>query len=262
VDAEDSRHVAGRRKPLAGPGVTLRDVAPYLRGDLLVQRDRLVPRDLDFHNGDSQSITITTTEIRHRAEPAFVDHDLVIREARRRQRRRRLWIAGIAFALVAAGTIAATAMNAGRSGSTAPGTRVPPATHVPAATTLSAGPFHGTWHAHTTSIVFAPDGTGIATWPGPVTPGGSEATAVPNRGTVRLTAVHGETASGVVSGSTDRTELPDGPIGLRITPQDLLVIVPSQPVAVTPLRWTALCGSSAAALTVSQQVAEGINCGA
>ncbi len=187
----------------------------------------------------------------------------MIREARRRRRKRRLSIAGLAFVLLASAMTTAAVMGGDRSGSPNSRTPAPPAKHGTAASpTVSAGSFEGAWHAHTTSITFASDGTGTAQWPGPVAPGGSEATAVPNRATVRLTAVHGDTASGVVTGSTDQTELPNGPLGFRITQQDLLVIVPSHPIAVTPLRWSGLCGATAAALPVAQQVAEGINCGA
>jgi hypothetical protein len=128
--------------------------------------------------------------------------------------------------------------------------------------TLSAGQFAGTWRVHTTSVTIDADGTGTATWPGPITPGGSEATAVPNQAVLRLTSVDGAQAMGVVSGSTDQAQLPDGPVRLQVTSQDLLQLVPSQTVTDTPLRWAALCGPSALSLTVTQQVAAGINCGA
>jgi hypothetical protein len=74
--------------------------------------------------------------------------------------------------------------------------------------------------------------------------------------------VNGDQATGVVSRSTDQTELPDGAVQLQITGQDLLTIVPSQPISVHPLGWTGLCGATAAALSLDQQVAAGINCGA
>jgi hypothetical protein len=268
VNAEHRRHVARGREALTRPRVTLGDVAPDLRGHLLVQRDGLFPGDLDFHHGDRQSITIMITEEQLRTEPPSTEPELVIREARRRQRRRRLGVFGIALFMVASGVIAAKATSAGRSGPPArpPSAKTPvrpakvPAP--PAAPVFSAGAFAGTWRVHTTSVTMGADGTGTATSPGPISPGGSEATAVPNGADLRLTAVNGTQATGVVSGSTDQAELPDGPVRLQVTIQDLLLIVPSQPVTVTPLRWTRLCGASASALTLAQQVAAGINCGA
>jgi hypothetical protein len=199
------------------------------------------------------------------AEPPPAEHELVIREARRRRRKRWLASSAAVLVLVASGVITAMALGAG--GESPPPAKAPaPQTSVRAPTppppAFSAGAFTGTWRVHTTSVTIGTDGTGIATWPGDVAPGGSEATAIENKAELRLTTAQGSQASGVISGSTDQAQLPDGPVQLHITSQDLLAVVPSQPVSDTPLRWTALCGASALSLTVAQQVAAGINCGA
>jgi hypothetical protein len=268
MHSEYGGQVACRWEALAGSHLTFGDVPPDLRCDLLMQRDGVVSADLDFHDGDMQSITIMKTEEDLRTELRSTDPELVIREARRRQRRRRLVIFGVVVVLVASGLIAAKATGAGRS---APPERPPRAktpvhpTEVstpPVVAPLSAGQFAGIWHVHTTSITIGADGTGTASWPGAITPGGSEATAVPNQADLQLTAVHGTQAIGEVTGSTDQAELPDGAVRLQITNQDLLDMVPNQPVTETPLRWSALCGAAASALTLAQQVAAGINCGA
>jgi hypothetical protein len=268
VNAEHGGDVSGGRKALAGSQLTLGDVPPDLRRHLLMQRDGLVSGDLDIHDGDMQSITIVKIEAELRTELPSSDPELVIREARRRQRRRRLVIFGVVVVLAASGVIAVVATGADRS---VPPARTPIAktpvhpTNVPAppvVAILSAGQFAGTWHVHTTSITIGADGIGTANWPGPISPGESEATAVPNRADLHLTAVNGTQATAAITGSTDPTELPDGPVRLQITNQDLLQIVPSQTITVTPLRWTGLCGASASALTLAQQTAAGINCGA
>jgi hypothetical protein len=77
-----------------------------------------------------------------------------------------------------------------------------------------------------------------------------------------LTAVGGTEATGEASGSSEQAALPDGPVTLQISSRVLLQIVPSHPVTDGPFRWAALCGASALSLTLAQQVAAGINCGA
>jgi hypothetical protein len=196
------------------------------------------------------------------------DEGALIREAQRRQRRLRFATLGVVAVILASGAIAATAISAGRSG---PPLR-PPSTErpahaakplgTPAEKAVSAGPFAGTWHVQTTSLTIGADGTGTATWPGPVSPGKSQATAVPNHAQLRLTAVQGTRAIGMISNSTDQAELPDGPVRLRVTSQDVLHVVTAQAVTVAPDHWKDLCGVSAAALTLDQQIAAGINCGA
>jgi hypothetical protein len=210
-----------------------------------------------------------TTDLEIRTEPPLVDHELVIREARRRRRRRHLVLFGAAGVLVVTGAIAGTAMGTGGSGP--PVSPAPPRPHTlpatnspapPAPAAISAGRFEGTWRAHTTSVTIGADGTGTLTWPGTVAPGGSEATAVANTAALHLTLVNGAVATGVVSGSTDQTQLPNGRVQLQISGRDVLEVVPSQAIAVTPLLWSSLCGARALSMTVAQQAAAGINCGA
>jgi hypothetical protein len=192
--------------------------------------------------------------------------EVVIREARRRQRRRQLGMAGGVLVLVGASLIALLVSGSGRSGHTAR----PPTFRsvaqvkapVPVAQSVSAGAFAGTWRAHTTSITIAASGIASATWPGTPTAGESEATATPNQASLHLTSVNGTRAVGIVTDSTDPAELPDGPALFQITVQDVLQITPSHPILQYPLGWTGLCGSSAMAMTLSQQESAGINCGA
>jgi len=196
--------------------------------------------------------------------------EVLIREARRRQRRRRLGILGIVLLLAASAVFTARVAGSNRAVPPIPPARPPvnvpehPSTPArPAGPTLAAGEFGGFWHVHTTSLTIGADGNGTANWPGPITvPGESEATAPPSHAYLRLASVNGTRATGLISGSTDTTELPDGPVQLEVTNQDLLVVTPSHPITQFPLRWTGLCGSSASSLTVAQQVAAGINCGA
>ena len=85
--------------------VSVGDVTANLGGDLIVERERVIPAQLDFLHGDMQSITIMTrTE-----EGPLTDsmptgtEELVIREAQRRQRQR--WLAvGFTVLAVAAAT--------------------------------------------------------------------------------------------------------------------------------------------------------------
>ena len=86
------------RQPLARTDLPLGDITSDLGRHLLVQRDGLVPDDLDNHDGDRQSITIVMTLT---DEP----ERLVIREAQRRQRHRRL-VVGITVLAVAAAALA------------------------------------------------------------------------------------------------------------------------------------------------------------
>jgi len=56
--------------------------------------------------------------------------------------------------------------------------------------------------------------------------------------------------------------LPDGPTGLRISSQDLLYVTPARAIAASPFGSSGLCGPHALDLTVAQQIAAHINCGA
>ena len=72
---------------------------------------------------------------------------------------------------------------------------------------------------------------------------------------IRLTTVRGVNADAVITGSTDPAQLPDGPVTLSVTRDDVLTIT-------TGSCSLSFCGTVAVALSVAQQDSEGINCGA
>ena len=188
---------------------------------------------------------------------------VLIREARRRQRRRRLIVLGGLFTLAMTGWFVATTTSINGSSHLARPTNHP----VPSHPVVAAGQFGGWWHFHTVVVSIQPNGDGSVSWPGPLGPGQSEATATPARAEMRVTSVDGAHATALIAGSTEPSSVPDGPVQLRVTSQDLLYIVPESRTAVSPFDPISygpegLCGPKAAALTVSQQVAAGINCGA
>jgi hypothetical protein len=149
---------------------------------------------------------------------------------------------------------------------------------------VHAGPFTGTWHVHTYSLTIKADGTGTAMWPthvgcgsgpgeGPppcdsVVPGtlagGTHVDYIIDGGHAQiiLTSVKGDTARGRIENSTVQSTLPDGPVTFRVSSKDLLYVTPSKPTTSSPFGATPLCGPRAEALSISQQQAEGINCGA
>jgi len=136
--------------------------------------------------------------------------------------------------------------------------RIPP----DRALVVTAGPLTGTWRVHTTAVVIGANGHGSATWPGPLRAGESEATAAPGHADIRLTSVTGRHASAVVTGSTDQSVLPDGPTRLSVTSEDLLYVTPAKATGSSPFGHSGLCGPRALSLTLAQQEAANINCGA
>ena len=186
---------------------------------------------------------------------------VLIREARRRQRRRRLIILGVLFILAIAGWVTARAIGTDGSGPVARPLSPKNQDHA-----IVAGQFSGFWHFHTTSVTIQKDGQGWVIWPGPLKPGESEATALPGHAELRVTSLSGEQAVALISGSTVPSEVPDGPVQLRVTSQDLLYMVPAHRTAVSPFDPisygpTGFCGPKAAALALAQ-VPGGMNCGA
>jgi hypothetical protein len=188
---------------------------------------------------------------------------VLIREARRRQRQRRLIVLGALFIFAMTGWfVTRTASTSGPSPLARPGNHP-----VPSQPIVAAGQFSGWWHFHTIVVSIQPNGQGLTYWPGPLGPGQSEATATPGRAEIRVTSVNGAHATALITDSTEPSEVPDGPVQLRVTRQDLLYIVPESRTAVSPFDPISygpeeLCGPKAAALTVAQQLAAGINCGA
>jgi hypothetical protein len=78
--------------------VAVRNVSAQFCRDQVMQRHRLVSINLDMTHGDKHSVTIvldTRTTPQEAPAPQLVDHELVIREARRRQHRRWLLVAAL-----------------------------------------------------------------------------------------------------------------------------------------------------------------------
>ncbi len=193
----------------------------------------------------------------------FVDQptqstEVLIREARRRQRRRHLFTFGVVLIVAATGLLTFRMTKAG-----APSPQARPSPHRgQVRSVFAAGPFTGSWHVHTTSVTIQSDGQGLALWPGPLTDGAAEATAPPGHAEIRVTKVSGTKAIALVFHSTELSALPDGPARLQVSSQDLLYVTPSAPTIASAFGRSGLCGSRALALTLSQQIAAGINCGA
>jgi hypothetical protein len=188
---------------------------------------------------------------------------VLIWEARRRQRRRRLIFSGVLFILAVMGWFAARTTGTDGPVHSARPTNRPVLSHP----IVAAGQFSGWWHFHTVVVSIQPNGEGSVSWPGPLGPGQSEATAKPARADIRVTSVNGAHATALMTGSTEPSAVPDGPVQLRVTGQDLLFVGPlahrgDSPFGSFSFGLEGLCGPKAAALTVTQQVAAGINCGA
>ncbi len=81
------------------------------------------------------------------------------------------------------------------------------------------------------------------------------------RATVRLSSASSSVAHGVISGSTDPSQVPNGPATFTVTATDLLSVTPTATFGPSALSLP-LCGPQAAALSVTEQEAKGINCGA
>jgi hypothetical protein len=206
----------------------------------------------------------------------------LIEEARHRQRTRRRFAVAVTLFAFLAGSLAYLVLDA-RSAS-GPNSTTPGGSPV----FVLAGRFAGAWHVHTYYVYLRSDGRGSAKWPihtycgtgpgeGPspcdrlvptlvTLPDGAKATEQTvidgGHATLRLTSVGSNTAHGIVTGSTEPSLLPDGPATFRLTKKDLLYVTPrTWPSGPSPFRGSGLCGNRAAALSVSQQVAAGVNCG-
>ena len=116
MDAKDCRHILRRRKALTRLHIAVGDVTANLGGDLIVERQRVVPTQLDFLHGDRQSITIMwegPTALKDRPAAGTFPPEAVIREARQRRRRRWLVAVLIVAAIVLVGTAAGLVANGG-----------------------------------------------------------------------------------------------------------------------------------------------------
>lgn len=208
--------------------------------------------------------------------------DLLIREARQRRRRRR-WFAGVVALIILVGAFL-TYWSA-RS--------TPMQAQVPVRTSQARPVLHeppslaGPWDMHTFGLTIDSDGHGVFEWPDGVWCGrdgfGTEPQPcdrfvpaiaiidgkrvhvdkdiVSGHATLRLTSIATPVAHGVIRGSTVPDQVPDGPVTLRATKNDLLYVSFSTPSTGLPLlRY--LCGKRAAAMDISQQRAHGFYCGA
>lgn len=210
---------------------------------------------------------------------ADLEAEALIEEARARQRRRRRSLVLVSSLAVAVGLLvyAVVALTSGTSSrTTSPNGPV------------AAQAFAGTWHVHTYYLVIKADGNGSANWPTHIPCGSAGAprtqacdrsvpgTTVLANGQVIpveevvdgghadivLTFVKGDSARGQIENSTVQSTLPDGPVTFRLAKNDLLYVKPSRPTVGSPFGNNPLCGPKASQLSVSQQEAEGINCGA
>jgi len=115
------------------------------------------------------------------AEPDPTDADLLFREAKQRERRRRLLWLGTAVIVVALAGLLAY-----REISFAGGTHQQPSRNETPLPGVTAGQFAGTWHVHTYYVYIRSNGQGSAIWPihvdcgsAHVTPGGPCDTVTP-----------------------------------------------------------------------------------
>jgi hypothetical protein len=183
--------------------------------------------------------------------------EVLIREARRRQHRRWLIVAGMVLILAAAGVLTITME---REGSGLPARS--PHLKSPANPVVAPGVFIGAWRVHTTEVTIEANGQGSATWPGRLHAGQSIATAAPGHAELRVMSVNGSQAIAMVTNSTEPSVLPDGLARLRVAKYDLLYFNPAGATSASQFGQDGFCGPSALTLTVTQQVAAGINCGA
>jgi hypothetical protein len=128
-------------------------------------------------------------------------------------------------------------------------------------TSGKAGVFADTWQFHVTGLSIGPDGDGAVTWRDSSLCGTTAGCYGATAATFVLSDVTGTTAQAVIQASNDPGQLPVGTsLTLTLEPHDTLSV--SGVPAGSPFYNTPLCGSQAAALTVAQQSAEGISCGA
>lgn len=110
VDAHDRRHVPCGGKSTARAYLTRDDVPANLGSDLLVQGNRAISLQLDSAHSDRHHITIVVMELLpNRQAPTVSDPpvplqpEVVIKEARRRQRRRHGWVGLVGLLATALG---------------------------------------------------------------------------------------------------------------------------------------------------------------
>jgi predicted nucleic acid-binding Zn ribbon protein len=207
--------------------------------------------------------------------------EVLIKEARQRQRRRHLLTLGTVVLVALAGVLAYHEV------SVAGGTHQQPSRNETPPPGVVAGQFAGMWHVHTYYVHVRTNGQGSAMWPihldcgsAQATPGAPCDTVTPEtvlvsgvartmdeihdggRAVIRLTSVTGARARAVISASTEPSVLPDGDATLTVTKSDLLYVTPAAATTSSPFGRSGFCGPRAAGLSLSQQEAAHINCGA
>ena len=155
-----------------------------------------------------------------------LDVEVLFKEARRRQRRRRAFATAGVSAVVIGVVLALLTVSAGVAKREQAGTRSP-ASPIPNAVT--AGAFTGTWSLHTDSLTIEPNGRGSIVYPFDVRCG-SAAGASPfpcdvwvgnqivpgGHAELVLTNVGKTTAEGRITGSNDQAVVPDVHVALRL----------------------------------------------
>lgn len=115
VDAEHGREVTCGRETLAGPRLAVRNRAPDVSSDLVVQAEGLVAVDLDIQHGASNSSFMTRATGDGSAERP--PRTLIARAWRRARRRRRYSLAALVVLALAAALAAGLARHGVRQGS-------------------------------------------------------------------------------------------------------------------------------------------------
>ena len=168
MDSQNGCHVAGGGQALAGPDIAVCNVPTDLGCDLVMEGHGVTSVYLDMPHGDNHSVIImsgNTTALRDAPAPQVDVHELVIREARRRQHRRWLVVSLIA---VAGMTTAIVGLAGGWSATTRP--QGPAETHkvIPVGRQTSKALVRGTLKAcgpgpSSSVTLHDKDGTAVAT---------------------------------------------------------------------------------------------------
>jgi hypothetical protein len=138
----------------------------------------------------------------------------------------------------------------------------------------SSDPFAGVWHVHTNSLTLSASGRGDFEWPTHLPCGSGPGQGPPpcdqvsangeiqdgGHASLLISDHSGDVAYGVISATTDPSALPNGPVTLQLYSNDTLhLTIGSQPAGPS---FEILCGNHVASLSIEQQNAQGINCGA
>jgi hypothetical protein len=206
-----------------------------------------------------------------------LDIEVLFKEARRRQRRRRAFATVGASVAVIAVVLAVLTVTAGVANREVAETRFLAS---PIPTAVAANAFAGTWSLHTNSLTIEPNGRGSIVYPFDVRCGsGGGASPFPcdtwvgdqivpgGHAEVVLTNVGKATARGLITGSNDQAIIPDVHIALRLDSVDgvpLLFVISTSPQPLHSFLTVPLCSPAARAYYASHtiQTAPLLSCGA